>query len=80
MNQAFDVCYAQYLQPLFEELSEEVLADFSKSAFNAVNWLRGDETRMAGAWENIGDRYGMSLLGGFIGGGISSAATDFKQV
>ena len=64
----------------FEELSEEVLADFSKSAFNAVNWLRGDETRMTGAWENIGDRYGMSLLGGFIGGGISSAATDFKQV
>ena len=31
----------------FEELSEEVLADFSKSAFNAVNWLRGDETRMS---------------------------------
>ena len=64
----------------FEELSEEVLADFSKSAFNAVNWLRGDETRMSGAWENIGDRYGMSLLGGFIGGGISSVSTDFKQV
>lgn len=63
----------------FEELSEEVLADFSKSAFNAVNWLRGDETRMSGAWENIGDRYGMSLLGGFIGGGISSVNTDFKQ-
>lgn len=63
----------------FEEVSEEVLADISKSAFNVVNWLRGDETRIAGAWENIGDRYGMSLLGGFVGGGISSAATDFSQ-
>ena len=63
----------------FEEVSEEVLADISKSAFNVVNWLRGDETRIAGAWENMGDRYGMSLLGGFVGGGISSAATDFSQ-
>ena len=64
----------------FEEVSEEVLADFSKSAFNVVNWLRGDETRIAGAWENMGDRYGMSLLGGFIGGGISSVGTDFSNV
>lgn len=62
----------------FEEVSEELLADVSKSAFNVVNWLRGDDTRIAGAWENIGDRYGMSLLGGFIGGGISSAGTDFS--
>ena len=64
----------------FEEVSEELLADVSKSAFNVINWLRGDETRIAGAWESIGDRYGMSLLGGFVGGGISSAATDFSQV
>lgn len=63
----------------FEEVSEELLADVSKSAFNVVNWLRGDETRISGAWENIADRYGMSLLGGFIGGGISSASTDFRQ-
>ena len=62
----------------FEEVSEELLADVSKSAFNVVNWLRGDDTRIAEAWENIGDRYGMSLLGGFIGGGISSAGTDFS--
>lgn len=63
----------------FEEVSEEVLADISKSAFNVVNWLRGDETRIEGAWEDIGNRYGMSLLGGFLGGGISSASTDFSQ-
>ncbi len=61
-----------------EELSEEVLADVSKSAFNAINWLRGDETRIASVWENIIDRYGMSVLGGFFGGGISSAGTDFS--
>lgn len=63
----------------FEEVSEEVLADISKSAFNAVAWLRGDDTRISGAWEDIGNRYAMSALGGFIGGGISSAATDFSQ-
>lgn len=64
----------------FEELSEEVLADVSKSTFNVINWLRGDETRISGAWENMLDRYGMSVLGGFLGGGISSAGTDFKYV
>lgn len=62
----------------FEEVSEEVLADVSKSAFNVVNWLRGDDTRIAGAWEDMGNRYGMSLLGGFLGGGISSVGTDFS--
>lgn len=62
----------------FEEVSEELLADVSKSAFNAVNWLRGDETRIAGTWDNVIDRYGMSLLGGFIGGGVSSINTDFS--
>ena len=62
----------------FEEVSEELLADVSKSAFNVVNWLRGDDTRIAGTWENVVDRYGMSLLGGFIGGGISSVSTDFS--
>jgi hypothetical protein len=61
-----------------EELSEEVLADVSKSIFNTINWLRGDETRISSAWENKLDRYGMSMLGGFIGGGISSVSTDFK--
>lgn len=62
----------------FEEVSEELLADFSKSAFNIVGWLRGDDTRIAGAWENVIDRYGMSAIGGFLGGGISSVNTDFS--
>jgi hypothetical protein len=63
----------------FEELSEEVLSDISKTAFNTVNWLRGDETRVSGAWESVGDRYLMSALGGFIGGGITSVGTDFSR-
>lgn len=73
-----EVVLAHATGEAFEELSEEVLADVSKSAFNTINWLRGDETRIAGAWEEIGNRYGMSLLGGFLGGGISSAGTDFS--
>jgi hypothetical protein len=72
------VVFAHAAGESLEELSEEILADVSKSAFNAVNWLRGDETRIASAWENVFDRYSMSVLGGFLGGGLSSAATDFS--
>lgn len=72
------VVFAHAAGESLEELSEEILADVSKSAFNAVNWLRGDETRIASAWENVFDRYAMSVLGGFLGGGLSSAATDFS--
>lgn len=61
-----------------EETSEELLADFSKSIFNTVRWLRGEEQLELGEWENMADRYGMSALGGFFGGGITSAATDFS--
>lgn len=60
-----------------EEVSEELLADFSKSAFNAYRWLANEESLDLGEWENMFDRYAMSALGGFIGGGITSAGTDF---
>jgi hypothetical protein len=30
------------------------------------------------AWENMGDRYGMSFVGGIMGGGINAAASDYK--
>lgn len=72
------VILAHGLGESFEELSEELLADVSKSAFNTINWLRGDETRIEGTWENTVDRYAMSALGGLIGGGLSSAGTDFN--
>ena len=64
-----------------EETSEEVLADFSRVLFNGLQKLRGnDDIRMKKPWEDehLFDRYAMSFLGGFIGGGISSAAFDFS--
>jgi hypothetical protein len=30
------------------------------------------------AWENMGDRYLMSLVGGAVGGGLTAAGTNFK--
>lgn len=60
-----------------EETSEELLADFSKSCFNTWQWLQGDEGRMT-AWDNIWDRYSMSLIGGALGGGLTAAGTNFK--
>ena len=68
---------AQGLGEGIEEVSEELLADFSKSCFNLVQQLQGDDIRMA-AWENMGNRYAMSLVGGIMGGGINAAASDYK--
>lgn len=66
-----------------EEISEEVLADFSKSCFNLVQQLQGDDVRLNAwnhnwDWSNAADRYGMSFFGGIIGGGINAAASDYK--
>lgn len=63
----------------FEETAEELLADFSKSCYNAVQWLQGDQGRM-NAWDNMFDRYSMSFLGGAVGGGLTAAGTNFKTV
>ena len=65
-----------------EETSEEVLADFSRVLFNGLQQLKGNkDVRLKKPWEDdhLFDRYAMSFLGGFIGGGISSAAFDFSQ-
>lgn len=64
---------------MVEEVSEEILADVSKSLFNVTRWLRGEDSLELGEWDNMFDRYAMSALGGFLGGGIASAGTDFKQ-
>lgn len=63
-----------------EETSEELLLDFAKSLFNAAAWLTGSESRME-AWDNIIDRYGMSFVGGLIGGGLGTGLTrdTFRQ-
>lgn len=74
----------------FEEVSEEVLADFSKGCFNVVKWLQGDDTRLTtfgydpktGEWNStdVLDRYGMSLIGGFVGGATTNAFTSYKTI
>ena len=63
-----------------EEVSEELLADFSKACFNGVGWLRGDDTRLEafdnGDWEKILNRYSMNFIGGFIGGGAAGFSLE----
>lgn len=77
-KKGLQVVGAHALGEAFEETSEELLADLSKSIFNVTRWLRGEEALELGAWEGAGDRYLMSALGGFIGGGLTSAGTDFS--
>lgn len=73
-----------------EEVSEEILADFSKGCYDVVKWLQGDNTRIntfgydfsSGKWNSkeVIDRYGMSLAGGFVGGGLTNLATSYKSM
>lgn len=73
-----------------EEVSEELLADFSKGCFDVVKWLQGEDTRLnafgynfeTGQWDSseLIDRYGMSLVGGFVGGGLTNLGTNYKMV
>ena len=75
---------AQGLGEGIEEVSEEALADFSKSCFNLVQQLQGDEVRIHAwnhnwDWSEAANRYGMSFAGGIIGGGINAAASDYKS-
>lgn len=73
-----------------EEVSEELLADFSKGCYNTVKWLQGEDTRLnafgynfeTGEWDlaELRDRYGMSLIGGFVGGGLTNLGTNYKTM
>lgn len=71
---------AHALGEAFEETSEELLADASKAIFNVTRWLRGEKALDFWEGDNAFDRYTMSALGGLIGGGLTSAATNFRQV
>jgi hypothetical protein len=73
-----NVLGAHALTESVEEVSEELLADVAKSTFNIVRWLRGEDGIDLGEWDNMFDRYAMSAAGGFIGGGIASAGTNFR--
>ena len=60
-----------------EETTEELLADLSKSLFNAYAALTGSEKHL-NAWENMLDRYSMSFVGGMMGGGLFSLNGELK--
>jgi hypothetical protein len=69
--------FAGALAEATEETSEELLADFQRGIFNAIQQLRGTDVRMK-PFDNWEDRYAMSFLGGFLGGGISAGTLDYK--
>jgi hypothetical protein len=61
-----------------EEVIEELSADFTKSCYNTVKWLQGDDEHKMGAWENAKDRYLMSFFGGMAGGSFTNAFTSYQ--
>lgn len=61
-----------------EEVSEELLYDFAKSVSNLGSWLAGSDTRLT-AWDDMTNRYGLSFVGGAIGGGVFQAVSDVKD-
>lgn len=59
-----------------EEVTEEFWTDLSKSIYNSVQYLRGEEDTSMKAWNNVLDRYLMSAIGGAVGGGITALDLD----
>ena len=82
--------FAAALGEATEETSEEILADFMRSCHNISSWLQGDDDYMkafgydvsSGKFDidNVVSRYGMSAIGGFIGGGIANVGINYKQI
>ncbi len=68
----------------FEEVSEEVLADFSKGCFNLASQLKLTSSPNAKfeVFTSPSDtftRYALNFLGGFGGGAVSSFSLNYKQ-
>ena len=64
-----------------EEVSEELVTDLVKSAGELAadfGWTSGPKD--LGAWDNMGDRYLMSFIGGTIGGGIFGVKQKLQGV
>lgn len=53
-----------------EEVSEELVTDITKTIYEQLGNFGITSTNDIGAWENAGERYLMSFLGGSLGGGI----------
>lgn len=60
-----------------EETAEELLYDFSKTIFNAAAYLSGSDTQLT-AFNNVAERYGLSFVGGMLGGTIGAVQNDFQ--
>lgn len=56
----------------------DVLLDLSKSITNTVRWFNGDKKDDLPTFNNIMERYGKDMLGGFLGGGLMQFASDFR--
>lgn len=85
LNKTAGAVLANGLGEGIEEVSEELLADFSKACFNTYREMTGQEAILDTFghnwdWEDAAKRYGMSFFGGIIGGGINGAATDFTTL
>lgn len=82
--------FAAALGEATEETSEEVLADFMRSCHNISQWLQGKDDYMKAFgydattgkfdMDDISSRYGMSFIGGFIGGGVANARMNYKAI
>ena len=70
--------FAHGLGEGIEEVSEELLADFSRGCFNLSQWLQNDDTRMN--FDNWQERYLMSFVGGVVGGAINAPFTAHEQI
>lgn len=57
-----------------EMVSFSVLDDLIASTYNLASWISGNDNRM-NAWDNVLERYGTSLIGGGIAGGMTARKT-----
>nr|DAF44629.1 MAG TPA: hypothetical protein [Podoviridae sp. ct8Lf7] len=63
-----------------EEVSEELVTDFSKSIYSLLGDLGMYDASVkdTGAFDNMLERYSMSLIGGAIGGGLFYGVEKYK--
>jgi len=53
-----------------EEMAEELVTDLTKNLGELAGKLGYFSQTDYGAWDNMGERYGMSFLGGSLGGAL----------
>lgn len=62
-----------------EEMSEEAVTDLAKSLYQLADVFGWTTQKDIGAWDNMRERYLMSLLGGAVGGGIFYGVDAIKN-